>query len=55
MITDETGAKVQALTYYPYGATRTNNSPVTPAVNVPYKYTGKELDASTDLYYYGAR
>jgi len=55
VITDETGAKVQALTYYPYGATRTNNSPVTPAVNVPYKYTGKELDASTDLYYYGAR
>jgi RHS repeat-associated protein len=53
MITDSTGAKVQALTYYPYGTTRTN-LPGTP-VNVPYKYTGKELDASTGLYYYEAR
>jgi RHS repeat-associated protein len=53
VITDSTGAKVEALTYYPYGATRTN-LPGTP-VNVPYKYTGQELDASTGLYDYGAR
>ena len=52
VITDSTGAKVQALTYYPYGATRTN-VPGTP-VNVPYKFTGKELD-NTGLYYYEAR
>lgn len=55
VITDSTGAKVQALTYYPYGATRTNQSFTTPAVDVPYKYTGKELDSSTNLYYYEAR
>jgi RHS repeat-associated protein len=55
VITDETGAKVQNLAYYPYGATRTNSSPVTPVVDVPYKYTGKPLDSSTSLYYYGAR
>lgn len=55
VITDSTGAKVQAVAYYPYGATRTNQSFTTPAVDVPYKYTGKELDASTDLYYYEAR
>jgi RHS repeat-associated protein len=55
VITDSTGAKVQALTYYPYGATRTNQSFTTPAVDVPYKYTGKELDSSTGLYYYDAR
>ncbi len=54
VITDSTGAKVQTLTYYPYGATRTNQSFTTPAVDVPYKYTGKELD-STGLYYYEAR
>ena len=54
IITDSTGAKVQALSYFPYGATRTNQSFTTPAVNVPYKYTGKELD-STGLYYYEAR
>ncbi|RIK57522.1 MAG: hypothetical protein DCC63_13640 [Nitrospira sp.] len=55
VITDGTGAKAQNLTYFPYGATRTNSSPVTPAVDVPYKYTGQELDASTTLYNYKAR
>lgn len=54
MITDSTGAKVQTVTYYPFGGTRTNQSPSTPAIDVPYKYTGKELD-STGLYYYEAR
>ena len=54
VITDSTGAKVQTLTYFPYGGTRTNQSFTTPAVNVPYKYTGKELD-TTGLYYYEAR
>ncbi len=55
VITDGTGAKVEALTYFPYGATRTNSSPTTPVVDVPYKFTDKELDSSTSLYYYGAR
>ncbi len=54
VITDSTGAKVQAVTYYPYGGTRTNQSFGTPTVDVPYKYTGKELD-NTGLYYYEAR
>jgi RHS repeat-associated protein len=53
VITDSTGAKVQALTYYPYGDVRTN-VPGTP-VNVPYKFTGKELDFSSNLYFYEAR
>ncbi|BCA56802.1 hypothetical protein W02_39420 [Nitrospira sp. KM1] len=55
VITDGAGAKVQSLAYYPYGGTRTNTSSSTPPVDVPYKYTGKELDASTGLYDYGAR
>ncbi len=55
VITDGTGATVQALTYFPYGATRTNSSSSTPAVDVPYKYTGQELDTSTSLYDYEAR
>ncbi len=55
VITDSTGAKVETITYYPYGGTRTNSSPSTPAIDVPYKYTGQELDTSTNLYYYGAR
>lgn len=53
VITDSTGAKVQALTYYPYGDVRTN-VPGTP-INVPYKFTGKELDASSNLYFYESR
>ncbi|MBX3339700.1 MAG: VCBS repeat-containing protein [Nitrospira sp.] len=55
VITDSVGAKVQAVTYFPYGGTRTNNSTATPAIDVAYKYTGKELDSSTNLYYYEAR
>jgi len=55
VITDAAGTKVQAVTYYPYGATRTNQSFTTPAVDVPYKYTSKELDSSTGLYFYEAR
>jgi len=55
VITDSAGAKVQSLTYFPYGATRTNTSSATPAIDVAYKYTGKELDSSTNLYYYEAR
>lgn len=55
VITDNTGTLVQTLAYYPYGATRTNQSSANPAVDVPYKYTGKELDSTTGLYYYEAR
>ena len=55
VVTDSTGAKVQAITYFPYGDIRTNQSFTTPAVNVPYKYTGKELDASSNLYFYESR
>ncbi len=55
VITDSTGAKAQALTYSPFGGPRTNQSFTTPAVDVPYKFTGKEFDYSTDFYYYESR
>ncbi len=55
VMTDSVGAKVQTVTYFPYGAIRINNSSVSPAVDVPYKYTGQEFDATTGLYDYGAR
>jgi RHS repeat-associated protein len=51
VMTTATGTKEEDLAYYPYGGTRIN----TGTVNVPYKYTGKELDASTGLYFYEAR
>jgi hypothetical protein len=34
-----TGAQEESLTYYPYGATRTNTSGTTPPTDVPYKST----------------
>jgi len=55
VITDSTGTQVQAVAYYPYGVIRMNESPSQPPVDVPYKFTGQELDASTGLYDYGAR
>ncbi|MCX5722216.1 MAG: RHS repeat-associated core domain-containing protein, partial [Nitrospirae bacterium] len=55
VITDAAGNKVQTITYYPYGGTNRNESSSNPVIDVPYKYTGKELDVSTGLYYYEAR
>ena len=51
--TDEVGAVIELLDYYPFGAVRLDESS-TSYIN-DYKYTGKELDGDTGLYYYGAR
>lgn len=51
VVTTATGTLEQSLAYYPFGGTWVN----TGTANVPYKYTGKELDASTGLYFYEAR
>ena len=50
--TNASGNKVQEVTYYPYGEVRTNwcSGP-----DLPYKFTGHELDSETGLYYCGAR
>jgi len=51
VITDETGKRVSLTEYTPYGLTAIQkDSDVT-----NYKFTGKELDSATGLYYYGAR
>lgn len=55
MITNSSGARVQTLAYYPYGDIRVNQSSATPTVDAHYKYTGKELDASSNLYFYESR
>ncbi|NKE71607.1 FG-GAP-like repeat-containing protein [Candidatus Manganitrophus noduliformans] len=51
VVTNQAGTKLQELTYYPYGQTRTN----TGSINVNHKYTSQELDSSTGLYFYNAR
>ena len=52
--TDDTGAIVQLLDYYPYGSVRIDEH-TSGGYQNPYQFTGKELDSGTDLHYYGAR
>jgi RHS repeat-associated protein len=52
VITTSAGVVEENLAYYPFGATRVDTH--SPA-DVPFKYTGQELDSSTGLYIYGAR
>ena len=51
VITDNSGGVAQTLEYLPYGQTHVNQG----TDSTSYKFTGKELDDSTGLYYYGAR
>ena len=51
--TDETGRILELLDYFPFGAVRLDEQ-TGPYAN-DYKFTGQELDAETQLYYYGAR
>ena len=55
MITDSYGAVYQHLEYFPYGESWIEEGG-SHGGNLPgYKFTGKELDPETGLYYYGAR
>jgi RHS repeat-associated protein len=49
--TDESGNVTWWANYYPYGSKHEGNSPDTR----PQRYTGKEFDDETGLYYFGAR
>lgn len=51
--TDSNGAILETIDYYPFGSTRLDTQSSYWAND--YKYTGKELDSDTGLYYYGAR
>ncbi|MFA6172015.1 MAG: RHS repeat-associated core domain-containing protein [Patescibacteria group bacterium] len=51
--TDENGDVLQLLDYYPYGGIRIDEKAGT--YENDYKFTGKELDDETGLYYFGAR
>ena len=54
IVTDKDGNAVQRLTYLPYGEVFTD-ALVDSSFVSPYKFTGKELDEETGLYYFGAR
>ena len=49
IITDSQGNVVSRIDYEPFGG------PINELGESDYKYTGKELDNGTGLYYYGAR
>ncbi|MBN1500308.1 MAG: RHS repeat-associated core domain-containing protein [Spirochaetes bacterium] len=53
MVTDKSGRFYEQIEYFPYGETWINDRSTNE--NLPYKFTSKELDTETGLYYYGAR
>jgi RHS repeat-associated protein len=54
-ITDDAGSVYQHLEYFPYGETWIEEGGSYGGNTPGYKFTGKELDPETGLYYYGAR
>ncbi len=55
MITDAYGAVYQHLEYFPYGESWIEEGGSYGGNTPGYKFTGKELDPETGLYYFGAR
>lgn len=51
VMTNASGGELERTNYAPYGTARA----FTGTLTTNYRYTGKELDAETGLYYYGAR
>ncbi len=56
LVTDYEGNEYQRLEYTPYGETWMDLKAETSLIlKLPYKFSAKELDEETGLYYYGAR
>jgi RHS repeat-associated protein len=53
VLTDRFGRNYEHLEYFPYGESWVEET--RSQTNLPYKFTGKELDPETGLYYFGAR
>jgi RHS repeat-associated protein len=53
VITDRFGRNYEHLQYFPYGETWVEEK--RSQTNLPFRFTGKELDPETGLYYFGAR
>ncbi|MDD7697994.1 MAG: RHS repeat-associated core domain-containing protein, partial [Spirochaetia bacterium] len=54
-ISDYKGDEYQRIEYTPYGEAWVEKTSNTGLEYLPYKFTAKELDEETGLYYYGAR
>jgi len=55
VLTTSTGSYHERIEYLPYGETWFEDAVNSNAYSTPYKFTGKELDKETGLYYFGAR
>ena len=56
LISDYKGDEYQRIEYTPYGETWVEKTDPNANLNfLPYKFTAKEMDEETGLYYYGAR
>ena len=55
LISDYEGKEYQRIEYTPYGETWVEKTQNIGSEFLPYKFTAKELDEETGLYYYGAR
>jgi len=55
VITAKDGSFHESIEYFPYGETWVHNKASETGYTTPYKFTSKELDPETGLYYFGAR
>jgi len=55
VLTTQQGSYHERIEYLPYGETWVEDKAVSDGYTTPYKFTSKELDAETGLYYFGAR
>jgi len=55
VLTTQTGSYHERIEYLPYGEVWVEDAAVNSNYSTPYKFTGKELDKETGLYYFGAR
>ncbi|MGB4270654.1 MAG: RHS repeat-associated core domain-containing protein, partial [Spirochaetota bacterium] len=55
VLTTNNGTYYERIEYLPYGETWVEDSAQSSGYSTPYKFTGKELDKETGLYYFGAR
>jgi len=55
LITDYRGDEYERLEYTPYGELWIEQASAVSILDIPYRFTGKERDKETGLYYFGAR
>ena len=55
VLTTQQGSYHERIEYLPYGEVWVEDKATSDGYTTPYKFTGKELDTETGLYYFGAR